>query len=82
MARKDSGSKTTPEITAFYAQKSTFGLGGPIFEGSLDCSKSELFFATHARSPEMRKLLLFSAIFRKMAKTHLHLPFAKMSNRN
>jgi len=24
--------------------------------------------------------LLFSAIFRKMAKTHLHLPFPKMSN--
>jgi hypothetical protein len=51
MAWKDSGSKTTPKITAFYAQKSTFGLGGPIFGGSLDCSKSELFFATPCREP-------------------------------
>jgi len=57
MAWKDSGSKTTPKITAFYAQKSTFGLGGPIFAGSLDCSKSELFFATPSREPGNEQII-------------------------
>jgi hypothetical protein len=55
-------------------------LAAPFLGAVSIAQKVNYFLPPHAGSPEMGELLLFSAIFRKMAKTHLHLPFPKMSN--